>query len=326
MPSTVAIVGSTGLVGGELLTLLEEHSPLPFEFKLFASADSAGELYTLKGDEHLVVEPSVEAFSGVDIAVFGVRSDIAEKWIPVALEAGATVLDVSPYARSQNAPLWDIHARPQESRLYASPTQLAGLLAPVLRAISAKVAIKRVVVSSYESVSGAGRDALDELWAQGLAVYNQKEIISEAFQHQIAFNCIPQIDVMLEDGASREEERTISDLRTLLGQSQLKIAVTQVRVPVFHSHSATVAIETDGPLTADECRLLLADYSGVEVTTEVDEYPLPLDMAGASDIVVGRIRKDPSVPHGLMMWVVGDTLRTGFPAQVVGFLEQYVQS
>jgi len=330
MSSSVAIVGATGLVGGELLTLLEERESLPFSFKLFASADSAGELYTLKGEEHVVSELSADAFTDVDIALFAVSPQVAEQWVPVALEAGVTVLDVSSYARSQNSQLWDAETcknKPlSEGGLYSVPTQLAGFLAPILRAISARAGIKRVVVSSYESVSGAGRDALDELWGQGLAVYNQKEIITEAFQHQIAFNCIPQIDVMLEDGTSREELRTANDLRALLAAPELKLAVTQVRVPVFHSHSASLTIETESELSPQECLSLLEEQNDIAVSREVDEYPMPLDLAGSSEIMVGRVRRDTSVDHGLMLWAVADTLRTGFPAQAVAFLDEYAKS
>lgn len=330
MSSSVAIIGATGLVGGELLTLLEEQESLPFTFKLFASSDSAGELYTLRGEEHVVGELTSDAFEGIDIALFAVTPQVAEQWIPLALEAGATVLDVSSYARSQNAPLWEremCKSTPvTHGSLYAAPTQLAGFLAPVLRAISARAGIRRVVLSSYESVSGSGRDALDELWEQGLAVYNQKEISTEAFQHQIAFNCIPQVDVMLEDGSSREEQRTANDLRALLAAPELKIAITQVRVPVFHSHSASVTIETKEPLSREECLTVLEEYNGIDVAREVDEYPMPLDLAGSSEIMVGRVRRDPSVENGLMLWAVADTLRTGFPAQAVAFLEHYTKS
>jgi aspartate-semialdehyde dehydrogenase len=173
-------------------------------------------------------------------------------------------------------------------------------------------------------VSGAGKAALDELWSQTLSIFNQQEMPQECFQHQIAFNCIPQIDVVLENGFTKEEYKIINESRKILGIPDLRITATAVRVPVFYCHAESVFVETERPIGIKEFFAKLAELPGVTVFTTPDEYPLQIDIAGRDEICVGRVRVDPSVPNGLSFWVVADNVRKGAALNAVQILERLV--
>jgi aspartate-semialdehyde dehydrogenase len=197
---------------------------------------------------------------------------------------------------------------------------------PVLKAIHEAAGLKRVVISSYQSVSGAGKAALDELWGQTIAVFNQRELEIEEFPHQIAFNCIPQIDLILENGYTKEEAKIINESRKILGLPELRITATAVRVPVLHSHAESVNIETERPLSPAQCIELLQGAEGLTVYSDSAEYPLQLEVTGTDEIHVGRIRADESVPHGLNMWIVADNLRKGAALNAVQIAERLIQA
>lgn len=312
----IAIAGATGLVGNEMVVVLEQLK-VPFsEVRLLASEDSVGEVYGIGGEEFVVAKLEPSSFKGVDIALFATSSELSAEYVPIAVREGAYVIDNSSHFRMQAeipliVPEVNADALKAEAHIIANPNCSTIQLVPVLHAIHAAAGLKRVVVSTYQSVSGAGRDALDELWSQTRAIYTQKTIENEVFPHQIAFNCIPQIDLITEDGYTKEELKIINESRKILGLENLAITATAVRVPVFHSHAESVNVETERELSPAALIELLERTAGVRTYRESSEYPLQLDVAGSDEIHVGRIRRDSSVRHGLNMWIVADNVRKG---------------
>ena len=292
------------------------------QVRLLASEDSVGEIYKFREDEASVELLDEDAFSGVDIAFFATSADLSERLVPAALEQGALVIDNSGYyAQRPEArlvvPGVNSSVLTRETRLVANPNCTTTQLAPVLDIINKAAGLKRVVVSSYQSVSGAGKAALDELWGQTISVFNQQALEVEALPHQIAFNCIPQIDLMAEDGYTREESRLIAESRLILKMPELRMTATAVRVPVFYSHAQSVNIETERELLPEKLSALLEAASGIQVYPSCSEYPMQADVSGSGDIHVGRIRQDKSLPHGLDMWVVADNVRRGVALNAV---------
>ena len=329
----IAIVGATGVVGNEMLRVLEDkvrNEGLPCEeLSLFASKNSSGELYTFLEDEIKVQELNEESFSEIDYALFAVSSELAKKYVPIANKAGAVVIDNSSFYRmSEGVPLVvpEVNSAllSEKHQIIANPNCTTAQLVPVLDIIEKSVGLERVVVSTYQAVSGAGKVALDELWNQTKTVFTQQVPEEEeetfAFQHQIAFNCIPQIDVMLENRYSREEMKIIEESRKILNLPDLRITATAVRVPVFHSHAESVCVETRSPLSPEELIELLTKAEGIEAFPHGDRYPMQVDAATTDPIYVGRIRRDFSVENGLQMWIVADNLRKGAALNAVQIL------
>jgi aspartate-semialdehyde dehydrogenase len=326
-PPVIAIVGATGLVGGEMMSCLTEKKIHCKEVRLLASSDSAGELFSVCGNEVEVQTLDEESFRGVDYALFATSAELSERFVPIAVEAGARVIDNSSRFRMEpGVPLVvpevnaDVIA---QSAIIANPNCSTIQLVPVLKVLNECFGLKRVVVSTYQSVSGAGKVALDELWSQTLAVFNQKEIEQDAFQHQIAFNCIPQIDVLLDDGYTKEEMKIINETRKILNIPQLRITATAVRVPVFHSHAESVNIETERAISLDIAKEKL-HAAGIVLSAD-GEYPMQLEVAGRDEVHVGRMRLDSSVEHGLNLWIVADNIRKGAALNAVQILEYLLQ-
>ncbi|MCB0321521.1 MAG: aspartate-semialdehyde dehydrogenase [Bdellovibrionales bacterium] len=322
----IAIVGATGVVGNEMLRVLEERKVPHSEVRLLASKGSVGELYAFLGEELEVQELSQETLEGVDYALFALDGSLAQKFVPIARAAGVTVIDNSSHYRLDNdvpliVPEVNGTVLTGTETLIANPNCTTAQLVPVLNCIHKKAGLKRVVVSTYQAVSGAGKAALDELWEQTRAVYTQQPVETEAFQHQIAFNCIPQIDVMLENGYSKEEMKVVWESRKILSIPDLPITVTAVRVPVFHGHAESVNVETQSPLAPSELLEILEGAEGIAAFPQPDEYPMQVDAANSDPIYVGRVRKDESVPNGLNMWIVADNLRKGAALNAVQILE-----
>jgi aspartate-semialdehyde dehydrogenase len=326
----IAIAGATGVVGQEMLAVIEQLK-VPFkEVRLLASKDSAGELYKVGSDEVAVEVLDEASFQGVNIAFFATSAELSEKYVPIAVEAGAVVIDNSSRFRmDKNIPLivpevnFDLLTK--DSRTIANPNCSTIQLVPILDVINKAAGIKRVVISTYQAVSGAGKAALDELWEQTRAVFTQKEVEREAFAHQIAFNCIPQIDLLLENGYTKEEFKIINESRKILRLPELKITATAVRVPVFHSHAESVNVETERELSPNTLCELLAKTEGVTVFPTLGEYPMQLDVAGTDEIHVGRIRRDESVPYGLDMWIVADNIRKGAALNAVQIAKLWLE-
>jgi aspartate-semialdehyde dehydrogenase len=212
-----------------------------------------------------------------------------------------------------------------QHKVIANPNCSTIQLVPVLNVIEELAGLQHVVVSTYQSVSGAGKAALDELWGQTIAICNQQEMPQECFQHQIAFNCIPQIDVVLEDGFTKEEYKIINESRKILNIPDLRITATAVRVPVFYSHAESVFVETKRAIAPKDLLSRLQELPGFSVSTSPDEYPLQIDVAGSDEIHVGRVRLDPSVPHGVSLWIVADNVRKGAALNAIQILERLVQ-
>lgn len=330
-PLTLAIVGATGLVGAEMINVVNERKFPATSVKLLASENSAGEIYNVLGDEVVVEVLNENSFDGVDIALFAASGEIAEKFAPIAAECGCRVIDNSSHFRMKEGiplvvPEVNLSAIKPTDKIIANPNCSTIQLVPVLNAIKEVAGLKRVVVSTYQSVSGAGKAALDELWNQTIAVCNQKEIVNEAFAHQIAFNLIPQIDLIQSDGYTKEEYKIINESRKILDFPELRITSTAVRVPVFCSHSESVNVETERPLSPEEFIAILNKKEGIEVSGTSSEYPMPVDVAGTDTIFVGRIRKDNSVENGLNFWVVADNIRKGAALNAVQIAEKICQT
>lgn len=322
----IGIAGATGVVGQEMMHVLVERK-VPFSaVRLYASKDSAGELYQVGSDEVMVEELQPSSFEGVDIALFATSAELSKKYVPIAVEAGAYAIDNSSHFRMDPAvplvvPEVNAHMITAKTKTIANPNCSTIQLVPILDAVHKAAKLKRVVVSTYQSVSGAGKAALDELWSQTLSIFNQKDMEHDAFQHQIAFNCIPQIDVFLDSGYTKEEFKIINESRKILGNPDLKITATAVRVPVFYSHAESVNIETEGSLYPDDLVKILTGMKGITVYPNQADYPMQIDTAGTDDIHVGRIRRDESVAHGLDLWVVADNVRKGAALNAVQIAE-----
>lgn len=325
----VAIVGVTGLVGSEALACLEESKIEFSDLRLFASSESEGEVYSCRDSEYKVEQLEDDSFDGVDIALFALGADLAARYVPPAVEAGAVVIDSSSQFRGEEGvplvvPEVNFASVTPDHKIIACPNPSTVLLAPMFAGIEREVGLKRIVISAYEAVSGAGRDALDELWSQTLAIFNQREIVSEAFQHQIAFNCIPQIDVIRGDGTTKEESRIVTETQKVLNLPDLRMAVTAVRVPVFHSHGFSINIETGKELDPEHCASLLRSIEGVEVAADPMEYPMQLGATGSDALHVGRIRRDFSLPAGVNLWAVGDNVRKGAALNMIRIAQRVI--
>ncbi len=317
----VAVVGATGAVGRETLRVLEERRFPVGEIRLFASARSAGAAVRFDGREVVVraLECVPDEFRGVDVALVSAGGSVSRRVCPVAAAAGAVVVDKSSVFRMDPdvplvVPEVNAHAAARRPRgIIANPNcvtiQLVVAVAPIHRAAR----IRRMVVATYQSASGAGEAGRAELEADTRAFLDGREPVRSKFARPIGFNCLPLIDAVGDDGYTFEERKTVLETRKILDDDSIGIVATTVRVPVMIGHSAAVFLETERPLGPDEARDLLARSPGVVVMDDPSAgvVPTPRDAAGADAVYVGRIRRDPSVPNGLAMWIVADNLRKG---------------
>lgn len=341
-PMHVAVVGATGVVGRETLSILHERRFPMASLTAFASERSAGESIDLgdldvRGEGKSLEVQSIEKadFKGIDIVFFAASGGISKTWAPRAAEAGAVCIDKSSSFRmDDDVPLVvpEVNGAAlkgfTKKRIIATPNcstiQLVQLLAPLQRAVG----IERVVVCTYQAVSGAGRGGVDELEAQTRDMFNFKDLEPKVFDQQIAFNVLPRIparDPIPKDGTTGEERKMIEETRKILGIPGLRVGVTCVRVPVFNAHSEAVHVELKAPLTAEQAKTLFALEPNVLVVDDVAAgiYPTALDATGEDKTLVGRIRTDESVPdgRGLAFWVVSDNLRTGAALNAVRIAE-----
>jgi aspartate-semialdehyde dehydrogenase len=329
---TVAVVGATGVVGRTMIQVLaERHFPMG-ELRLLASGRSAGSTVSADGRTLTVGEAVPEAFEGVDIALFSAGSDVSRQLAPEAAIRGATVIDNSNAWRMEsNVPLIVSQVNPQDAEwhegIIANPNCSTMQLVPVLMALRDSVGIERVIVDTYQSVSGTGADALSEMETQIRAHVAGEPKVANVYPHPIAFNALPEIDVFLENGYTREEWKIVTESRKILHLPDLRVSCTAVRVPVFVSHSEAVHVETTRPMTPDQARRAFAAVPGVIVMDDPDAhvYPLAMQAAGKDEIFVGRVRTDPSVERGLAFWVVSDNLRKGAATNAVEIAEALVE-
>ena len=331
----VAILGATGMVGQELLDLLVERE-FPIEnLTLLSSARSAGNRILVGGKEYAVQEAAPEAFQGVDVAFFAAGGTISQEWVTPAVEAGALVIDnTSAFRMREDVPLIvpEINAEEilKHKGIIANPNCSTIIMAIVLKPILDRAGIKRVVVSTYQAVSGAGGRGMDELRRQTEDYVAGRELeasilpVASAPKHYpIAFNAIPQIDVFDEDGYTKEEWKMIRETQKLFNDPEFKVSPTTIRIPVMRSHSESINVETITPLSPEECRELLRHSPGIEVRDDIENqiYPQPLYTSGQDSVFVGRIRRDLTVEHGLNLWVVGDQIRKGAALNAVQIAE-----
>ena len=326
----IAVVGATGAVGEQLREVLEDRQFPVDELRLLASERSAGQFLPFQGRQVRVGILKEDSFKDIDIALFSAGGKVSANFAPKAVGAGAVVVDNTAFFRLEpDIPLVVPEVNAAEIAKYknrgivANPNCSTIQMVVALKPIHDAARIKRVVVSTYQSVSGAGRMAMEELSQQVTALFNGRELKKEKFPHQIAFNCIPHIDVFMEDGYTKEEWKMIQETRKILGEPNLPVTATTVRVPVFLSHSESVNVETVVKLSAAETKRILREAPGVIVADEPENnlYPTPIDASGKDATYVGRIREDPSVANGLNLWVVSDNLRKGAALNAVQIAE-----
>ena len=333
-PLTVAVIGATGVVGRTMVQVLTERDFPVGELRLLASGRSAGRMVSAAGRTIAVGEATPDAFDGVDIALFSAGGDISTWLAPQAAARGATVIDnSSAWRMDPSVPLVVSQVNPEDlawhEGIIANPNCSTMQLAPVLMAIRDSVGIERVVVDTYQSVSGTGAEAIAELEGQVRAHVAGEPKVAAVYPHPIAFNALPEIDVFLDNGYTKEEWKVVTENRKILHLPDLRISCTAVRIPVFVGHSEAVHVETKDPLTPDRARALFASVPGVVVQDDPGrhDYPLAVNAAGRDEIFVGRVRTDPSIEggRGLAFWVVSDNLRKGAATNAVEIAEALIE-
>ena len=327
---TVAVVGATGAVGNEMIATLEQRKFPVRGLKLLASDRSLGVTLPYKGEDIPVEVLTENSFKGVQIGLFSAGGSISQKFAPIAAESGCVVVDnTSAWRMDPDVPLVvpevNAHAIAQYKKrgIIANPNCSTIQMVVVLKPLHDAAKIKRVVVSTYQAVSGTGKKAIYELETQVRALFNNQEIEKKVYPHQIAFNCLPHIDAFLENGYTKEEMKMVNETKKIMEDAGIAVTATTVRVPVFYGHSESVNVEFERDLTPDAARKLLGKAPGVKVVDDPNknQYPLAIYAAGKDDTFVGRIRKDESVKYGLNMWIVSDNIRKGAALNAVQIAE-----
>lgn len=329
----VAVVGVTGAVGQEMLRILEERNFPVGELKPLASERSRGKRITFKGVEIPVEVLSRESFRGVDLALFSAGASISREFAPLAVEAGCLVVDNSSAFRYEDdIPLIVPEVNPHRIRevknrgIIANPNCTTIISIVPLKPLHDYGKIERMIASSYQATSGAGAQAMLELEEQVRDYVAGRPLNFRVFPYQIAFNLIPQIDVFLENGYTKEEMKMVWETRKIMEAPQIRVTATCVRVPIFRAHSVSITIETEKKITREKALELLSQAPGVQVLDDPvnRRYPMPLYVAGKDDCFVGRIREDISCERGLNLFVVGDQLRKGAALNAVQIAELLV--
>lgn len=329
---SIAIVGATGMVGQEFIKVLQQrHFPMS-SIHLYASDRSAGKKLYVGHQEIEVKETSPDSFHNIDIALFSAGSEISRYFSPVAAKSGALVVDNSAAFRMEpKVPLVVPEVNPEDIRrhegIIANPNCSTIQMVVALYPLHKVNPIKRVVVSTYQSVSGTGAAAMEELTTQAKLVLEGQNVVPHVYPHQIGFNLLPEIDVFLDNGYTKEEWKMVEETRKIMHADDIDISATCVRVPVFIGHSEAVNLEFTDPIAPEDARRILAQAPGVKVLDDpsVSLYPMPWLAAGSDDVYVGRIRADASHPKGLVMWVVADNLRKGAALNAVQIAEEAAQ-
>jgi aspartate-semialdehyde dehydrogenase len=328
----VAILGTTGAVGQTMIKVLEERNFPVNEIKFLASERSAGKEVEYYGMKYKVEAVCEEAFENVDIALFSAGGERSKKWAPIAASKGAVVIDnSSAFRMDPEVPLVVPEVNPEDVKwhkgIIANPNCSTIQMVVALYPIHKVKKIKRIIVATYQAVSGAGATAIEDLELETKAVMEGKYFYPRALPHHIAFNVIPRIDNFEPNGYTKEELKMINETRKIMHEPDIKVSPTCVRVPVYVGHSEAVTIETQEPITAEEAREILKNAPGVVVEDDPfnNVYPTPIEVAGKDDVFVGRIRKDLGFENGLSMWIVGDNLRKGAATNAVQIAELLVK-
>jgi len=326
----VAVVGATGAVGQQMVACLEERRFPVARLVPLASERSVGKKVTFLGKEIPVEVLTKDSFDGVEIALFSAGGSISKEYGPIAAAAGAVVVDnSSAWRMDPEIPLVVPEVNPGDIGLYtrrgiiANPNCSTIQMVVVLKPLHDAARLRRVVVSTYQAVSGTGQKAVEELANQVRAILSCQDPVKKVYPHRIAFNCLPHIDVFQENGYTKEEMKMVNETQKIMGDDTIRVTATTVRVPVFYGHSEALNIETERKLTVHEARQILAQAPGVKVVDDPlkNQYPMPLDAAGQDLILVGRIREDFSIDNGLNLWVVADNLRKGAATNAVQIAE-----
>ncbi len=328
---TVAVVGATGAVGAEMIAILEERKFPVGVLQPLASYRSAGERVTFHDQELVVRELTKDSFEGVDIALFSAGADISREFAPIAAKAGAVVIDnSSAWRMGKDVPLVVPEVNPADiakhKGIIANPNCSTVQMVIALKPLHDRARIRRIVVTTFQSVSGTGKEAMDELLEQSQDLLSFKEPAPNVYPYQIAFNCLPHIDDFLPSGYTKEEMKLLNETRKIMGDDSIRVTATTVRVPVYVGHSESVNIETEKKLTANEARAILSEAPGVLLYDDPVHkiYPMPIDVAGKDEVFVGRIREDESIPNGLNLWIVADNLRKGAALNAIQIAEELI--
>lgn len=328
----VAVVGATGAVGTEMIEVLEERKFPVTRLVPLASTRSAGGTVTFEGNEVPIEVLTKDSFVGVDIALFSAGADLSREFAPIAVKAGAVVIDNSAAWRmTPEVPLVvpevNAHDIQRHKGIIANPNCSTIQMVVALKPLHDKARIKRIVVTTFQSVSGTGKDAMDELMAECQDLLSFKSASPKVYPYQIAFNCLPQIDDFLPSGYTKEEMKMVHETRKIMGDQSIHVTATTVRVPVYVGHSEAVNIETERKLSANEARAILSAAPGVLLYDDPAHkiYPMPLEVAGKDEVYVGRVREDESIANGLNLWVVADNLRKGAALNAVQIAEHLAQ-
>ncbi|HLE17911.1 MAG TPA: aspartate-semialdehyde dehydrogenase [Syntrophales bacterium] len=330
----VAVVGATGAVGNEMIKILEERAFPVNELKLLASERSAGMALKYKGNSLTVQVLKEDSFTGSHIGLFSAGGSVSERFAPIAAKAGCVVIDnTGAFRMAPEIPLVVPEVNEEAIKMYtnrgiiANPNCSTIQMVVALKPIHDLVRIRRIVVSTYQAVSGTGKRAIQELTDQTKAILSGQEPKVQVYPHQIAFNCLPHIDVFLENGYTKEEMKMVNETKKILSDPSIGVTATTVRVPVFYGHSESVNIETEKKITALEVKELLSRASGVTIIDDpnLQQYPLAVMATGKDDTFVGRIREDESIANGINMWVVADNLRKGAALNAVQIAEKLIK-
>ncbi|OQY07347.1 MAG: aspartate-semialdehyde dehydrogenase [Desulfobacteraceae bacterium 4572_123] len=326
----IAVAGATGAVGNQMLACLEERKFPVKSIKLLASSRSAGKKLRFKGDLLTVEELKEDSFKGMDIALFSAGGGTSERFAPCAAGDGCVVVDnSSAWRMNEDVPLVVPEVNPHavagytKKGIIANPNCSTIQMVAALSPLHKEYKIKRIVVSTYQAVSGTGKKAVDELADQTRAVLNFMDCKNRVYPHRIAFNCLPHIDSFLDNGYTKEEMKMVNETRKILEDDTIPITATTVRVPVFYGHSESVNIETCKPIAAVDVKKMFENQPGILLVDDPDNnvYPLAIDAAGQDLTLVGRIRDDESVENGINMWIVADNIRKGAATNAVQIAE-----
>jgi len=327
----VVVVGASGAVGQEILKVLDERNFPVGDLKLCATSRSAGKKMLFRGKPYNVEVTTPESFNGADI-VFFAGGAASKEFGPAAVERGAVVIDNSSNYRMDPAvPLVVPEVNPEDVKwhkgIIANPNCSTIIAVVALKPIHDAAKIKRIVVSTYQAVSGAGLEAIEELTAQTRAVLEQGTVTPEVFPYQIAFNLIPHIDIFMDMDYTKEEWKMVKENHKILHDDSIGITATTVRVPVYRSHSESINIETEKKITALEARRLLERSPGIVVVDDpaAKKYPMPLFASNRDEVFVGRIREDNSIPNGLNIWVCADQIRKGAATNAIQIAELVIK-
>jgi aspartate-semialdehyde dehydrogenase len=324
----VAIAGATGAVGVEMLKVLEQRAFPVSEVRALASSRSAGRHVPFAGGELVVDELTASSFEGVDIALFSAGADASRAFCDAVVGAGAVMIDnSSAFRMADGVPLVVPEVNPGDvashAGIIANPNCSTIQMVVALNPLAALAPIRRIVVSTYQAASGAGQAAMDELYEQSGDFLAGRDLEPRQFAHRIAFNCIPQIDVFLDDGSTKEEWKMVVETRKIMHLPDVAVSATCVRVPVLRCHSESINVEFASPVTVEAARAALKASAGITVLDDPSAglYPMPALLEGSDETYVGRLRRDPGVENGLAMWVVADQLRKGAALNAVQIAE-----